>query len=281
MRFHPNWRTSFDPRSQSSRLRPEIPKFSINRDWEAKANPIPSPQEMFRASGNTPDPWQEHYLANPHDRQMVLACRRAGKSFATAVKTLHHCLTTPDALAMVFSPTLRQSVEFTRYVSSVDRCIGMPLKRISENRTELEWSNGSRLLSMPDNHEGVVGFTPTMIVIDEASRVSDLLYKSVRPMLALGGNFLAISTPFGNRGWFFDVFDNPTRLSRFRHYRVTADECPRISREFLEEEKLELGERWFRQEWYCSFEDAVDAVFSKSVIERCFVDDDVPLLFAD
>jgi len=181
---------------------------------------------------------------------------------------------------MVFSPTLRQSIEFTRYVRNVDRCIGMPFKRTRENTTEIEWANGSRILSMPDNHEGVVGFTPTMIVIDEASRTSDMLYKSIRPMLALGGDFTAISTPFGNRGWFFEVFDNPLRIRRFNHYRVTADDCPRISPDFLEEEKMELGERWFRQEWYCSFEDAVDAVFSKSVVESCFVDD-VPLLFAD
>jgi len=149
---------------------------------------------------------------------------------------------------MVFSPTLRQSVEFTRYVRTIDRCIGQPFKRTRENTTEIEWANGSRILSMPDNHEGVVGFTPTTVVIDESSRTSDMLYKSIRPMLALGGNFLAISTPFGNRGWFFDVFDNPFRLERFNHYRVTADSCPRISKEFLEEELLELGDRWFRQE---------------------------------
>lgn len=69
---------------------------------------------------------------------------------------------------MVFSPTKRQSQEFARQVRAADRAIGVPLRRVAENQTEVEWSNGSRLLSMPDRQVGVVGFTPTLIVIDEA-----------------------------------------------------------------------------------------------------------------
>lgn len=44
--------------------------------------------------------------------------------------------------------------------------------------------------------------------------------------------------------------------------RVTAYDCPRIKADFLEEERQQIGERWFRQEYMCSFEDLVDAVFS-------------------
>ena len=88
-----------DKSESPSPLRLQVPR--LNQEWEASANPIPSPQEMFRASGNTPDPWQSHYLDSNHNRQMVLACRRAGKSFATAIKTPHHCLTTREALAIV------------------------------------------------------------------------------------------------------------------------------------------------------------------------------------
>jgi hypothetical protein len=193
---------------------------------------------------------------------------------------LHHCLTTPNALGMVFSPTMRQSREFTRYCKNIDRAIGNPIKRVADNSQEIEWANGSRLLSLPDSHEGVVGFTPTYVVIDEASRVSDPLYKSIRPMLALGATFLAISTPFGKRGWFFDVWDAPLRLQRFHHWKVTADDSPRISKEFLEEERSELGDRWFRQEWYCSFEDAVDSVFSAETINKAFRADVEPLFAA-
>jgi hypothetical protein len=44
-----------------------------------------------------------------------------------------------------------------------------------------------------------------MLVIDEASRVDDTLYLAVRPLLAVsGGRLVALSTPFGKRGWFHD-----------------------------------------------------------------------------
>lgn len=241
------------------------------------AKPPLTPDVVFRAAGHTPDPWQAAFLADRHLRQTILACRRAGKTSAAAAKTLAHCLTTPDALAMVFSPTLRQSTEFARQVRAFERHLPDAPKRVRANLTEVEWANGARLMSLPDSHEGVVGFTPTWIIFDEASRVSDPLYKSVRPMLALGASLTAISTPFGQRGWFFELWDTPKRLNLFHHWRVTAYQCPRITPAFLAEERLELGDRWFRQEWLCSFEDAVGAVFSKDVIDAAFGDDVKPL----
>lgn len=182
------------------------------------------------------------------------------------MKTLAHCLTRPKSLAMVFSPTRRQSQEFVRACLDFDAALGRPVKRVRDNMGEVEWANGSRLMSLPDAQRGVVGFTPSLVVIDEASRVSDVLYKSVRPMLALGASLLTLSTPFGKRGWFFETWSDPDRLDKFRHWKVTARECPRITPGFLEEERLELGDRWFNQEWMCSFEDSVDAVFSLDVI---------------
>lgn len=168
---------------------------------------------------------------------------------------------------MVFSPTLRQSIEYARYVRRMDRGLGHPVPVARSNLTSVEWANGSRLLSLPDSHEGVVGFTPTRVVIDEGSRVSDVLYLSLRPMLALGAELEVLSTPFGKRGWFFDIFNTPKRLAMFRAWKVTAAECPRITRTFLDEERLELGERWFNQEYFLAFNDAVDAVFGADVIE--------------
>ena len=168
---------------------------------------------------------------------------------------------------MVFSPTRRQSQEFVRACLDFDAALGRPVRRVRDNLSEVEWANGSRLMSLPDAQRGVVGFTPTLVVIDEASRVSDVLYKSVRPMLALGASLLTLSTPFGKRGWFFETWSDPGRLDRFRWWRVTARECPRIGADFLEEERLELGDRWFNQEWLCRFADSIDAMFSQDVIQ--------------
>lgn len=170
----------------------------------------------------------------------------------------------------MFSPTLRQSVEYCRYVRKFDKAAGHPVKVERYSQTLVEWSNGSRLISLPDSHEGVVGFTPTRIVIDEASRVSDVLYFSLRPMLAYGAQLDLLSTPFGKQGFFFGVFGTPERRARFHTYEVTAHDVPRITADFLDEERLELGDRWFAQEYLLAFNDAIDAVFSADVIAQAF-----------
>jgi hypothetical protein len=47
-----------------------------------------------------------------------------------------------------------------------------------------------------------------------------------------------------------------------RRVRVTAQQCPRIGPAFVAEERQSLGERWYRQEHFCSSEDTVDSVFA-------------------
>ena len=54
--------------------------------------------------------------------------------------------------------------------------------------------------------------------------------------------------------------------------------CPRIPAAFLTEERRALGERWYAQEYLCSFEDTIDAVFSYADIQAALADD-VPPLF--
>jgi len=235
------------------------------------------PAWPMRAMGLDPDLWQARYLADPFPRQLLLASRRVGKSTVAGVRTLSHCLTTDGALALVLSPTLRQSQEFARTVVDADRAIGRPVPVVRDSATGIEWANGSRMLSLPDNQRGVVGFSPTMIVIDEASRVSDALYKSLRPMLGLGAELCLLSTPFGRLGFFWEIWDDPNRLNLFRWWKVTADHCPRLSPEFLAEERIELGNRWFQQEYYCNFTEAIGAVFTQAMIEAAFVSGIEPL----
>ena len=53
---------------------------------------------------------------------------------------------------------------------------------------------------------------------------------------------------------------------------VAATECPRISAEFLEEERRAIGPLWFAQEYMGEFVDSGTAVFGRDLVERA-VDD--------
>ena len=79
-------------------------------------------------------------------------------------------------------------------------------------------------------------------------------------MLAVSrGRLVALSSPFGRRGWFHAEWAGGGPWHRTR---VGAAGCPRITPEFLAEERRAIGDRWFRQEYECSFEDNVAALFS-------------------
>jgi hypothetical protein len=105
--------------------------------------------------------------------------------------------------------------------------------------------------------------------------VADSLYYAVRPMLAVSrGRLVALSTPFGKRGWYHDEWHGEGEWQRVK---ITAEQCSRIAPEFLAEERRALGERWYRQEYLCSFEDTIDAVFSWADIQAALSDEVQPL----
>ena len=98
--------------------------------------------------------------------------------------------------------------------------------------------------------------------------MSDELYYSVRPMLAVsGGRLVALSTPFGTRGWWYEAWESDEPWER---YRVPAAECPRISEEFLEEERRAMGEWWWAQEYGCDFLDAETQPFGREDVDAAF-----------
>ena len=72
---------------------------------------------------------------------------------------------------------------------------------------------------------------------------------SIRPMLAVsGGRLIALSTPFGTRGWWYEAWRSRESWER---YEISASRCPRIAPDFLDEERRAMGEWWFAQEYDC------------------------------
>jgi len=165
------------------------------------------PARLLCARGLTPDPWQRELLLAP-DRQALLNCsRQSGKSTVVAALALHTLLFTPRSLVLLLSPSLRQSVEIFRRVVDGFDAVGRPLRAVRRTTLQLELANGSRVVSLPGREHTLRSFSGVnLLVLDEAARIPDVLYRSVRPMLAVSrGRLVALSTPFGQRGWFFDA----------------------------------------------------------------------------
>jgi hypothetical protein len=140
------------------------------------------------------------------------------------------------------------------------------------------------------------------LILDEAARIPDSTYYALRPMLARSkGTILAISTPFGRRGWFYEAWEDTNadehamdvaaveRLladldfpieeysapglgaprdaeDELRAYQWTKIFSPvthgsRLSRAYIANERRSIPDLWFRQEWLCEFVELGNVVF--------------------
>jgi hypothetical protein len=235
---------------------------------------------MAERAGILPDAWQCELLRSDA-KQLILNCsRQSGKSTISAVLGLHQAIYTPDSLVLLLSPSLRQSQELFRKMKDTYNALESPAlpKPAEESALRLELDNGSRIVSLPGSEQTVRGFSAvSLLIIDEASRVEDSLYQSVRPMLAVsGGRIILLSTPFGKRGFFHSEW---TSGEGWQRTKITADQCPRIDKEWLEREKAMIGSWWHRQEYGCEFVETTDSVFNFDDIQRAISKDVEPLIF--
>lgn len=238
---------------------------------------VQDPARVMGLGGMRPDPWQAQALRSQARRTLFLCSRSAGKSQTAAAIALREALLNPPALVLLLSRSLRQSGElFRERLLPLWHGLGQPERLRAPTRLELSLANGSRVVSLPENEQSIRGFNGVrLLVIDEAARVSDDLYRAVRPMVATSrGAILILSTAFGKRGFFFDLWEKGQAWDR---YKVTADECPRITPEELTEAAMDLGPRWFSQEYFCTFNDSVDQLFGQDVIDQALAAEVAPL----
>jgi hypothetical protein len=230
------------------------------------------PVRLLDALEVEPDPWQAEALRSGAPRQLYNCARQTGKSTVAGTLAAHTALYRPESLTLLLSPTLRQSQELFRKALGVYRANGRPVAPEAETALSLTLENGSRVLSLPGSSEGSIrGFSGVdLLIVDEASRVANELYSAVRPMLAVsGGRLLALSTPFGSRGWWWEAWESREPWER---YRITAEQCPRIPEVFLAEERRTLGDWWYRQEYLCEFLDPQGAVFTREEVEAALTE---------
>lgn len=216
------------------------------------------------------DPWQTDVLRSSDSRTLLLATRQGGKSTVAAGKALHKAQYKPGSLSLLLSPSERQSGELFKKVLDVYTRTGRSIPTKSQSALRLELSNGSRIEALPGTESSIRGYSAVdLLVCDEASRIPDELWFAVRPMVSVSqGDILALSTPFGKRGWFYSEWSTS---SYWKKIRITARECPRLTEEILEQEEQSLGTFYFRQEYLCEFLDTsgVEGFINPEAVYAC------------
>ncbi|MEZ5404505.1 MAG: terminase large subunit [Bryobacteraceae bacterium] len=230
--------------------------------------------------GFHPDPKQAQVLDTGHRRIILNCSRQWGKSTITAVKALHHALAKRKSVTLILAPSERQSIELLLKIRAHLGHLNISTRRDPATRTGIRLPNESRILALPSSEATIRGFSATLLIIDEAARVSDDLYHSVRPMLATHDDaaLCLLSTPNGRSGFFYDTWSaSNAGAGSFVRISAPATECPRISSKFLAEERGNLPEAVFAQEYLCEFTKNRSALFDPDDIQAALTPDPAPL----
>jgi hypothetical protein len=224
-----------------------------------------------------PNEHQAEVLRSTAKRGILNCSRQWGKSTVMVVKALYRALTVRGSLVLVSSPSKRQSAEWMRKARVMVRRMGIAPRGDGDNAVSLMLPNGSRIVGLPRVEDTIRGFSAvSMLVIDEASRVSDEMYEALRPMLAVGdGDLWMLSTPRGRSGFFYETWEHggPDWL----RVRGPATECVQISKRFLEEQRRVMGADKFRQEHMCEFVGRGMGAFDRELVEAMLDDDLLPM----
>jgi hypothetical protein len=233
----------------------------------------PTAAQMMTWLGLDPDPWQVEVIDGGHKQLLLNACRQAGKSTAVALLALMETLFLSGRTVLLLSRSYRQSAELFRTVRRLYRLMRAPMQQRLTYEV-LELTNQSRIVCLPCREETIRGYANVhLLVIDEAARVPDELYRAVRPMLAVsGGRIVCLSTPYGKRGFFWEAWAKGGK--DWARIEVPAERVARIGPAHLEMERRALGEPWYQQAYGCSFASVEGLVYPD--FRRCVVQGPAP-----
>ena len=224
--------------------------------------------------------WEKRFLHFcDYYEKPVLAntCRGSGKTELAAAIATHHIIFRSDQTVLLASPGFSQSKELYRRCRRLYSKYDAPKPHlISDTKTSMELSNGSRLIVISGGNEiAPRSYRSNLIICDELGHCDrNMVESALIPSMSGVPNarFLGISTPNGKEGNIFWEYWSADEGS-FEKIMVTADESKRITKKYLTQMRAVMRPEKFSQEYNCVFVAGGDSpYFDSDVIDRCFVE---------
>lgn len=226
------------------------------------------------------DEWQREYIdkAMETSRIAIAACRQSGKSTVTAGFAAWYMTYNPGVLVLIASKSLRQAAYFIDKIRNSVLFHWEKKHLLEANKLSITLPNGSTAVAIPcQNPDAGRGFSPQLVILDEAAFAAEELLAVITPSLAAThGALHMISSPNGPAGFFYEAVEGKAS-DAFWQMQVTHHQCPRISQEFLAAERLTLGEMRFKQEYLAQFLSPEGAFFGFESLNALFAGEDPDL----
>lgn len=226
----------------------------------------------------TLDPWQQEVM-DTKGNICLRSGRQSGKSTIISRRGGEYAATHRNKTVLIIASVERQA--FLLFEKVLDHLYQNHKNLIKTGKdrptkSRIKLINGSVIHCLPTGLSGygIRGYTIDLLIADEAAFIPEEVWTAVTPMLAVTkGDIILLSTPFGKGGYFYRCFNDPT----FTSFHVSSEDCPRISNEFLDQERARMSKLQYAQEYLGEFVDELRRFFSTELIQSCMLPYEIPV----
>lgn len=212
--------------------------------------------------------YQERFIRHMDDNRFTITLqpRQCGKTLTVAMYLLWYAMFNADCLLLIASKNQSHALEIAGRVrfayENLPNWIKCGLKYY--NRHNIEFDNGSRIISEATTEKTGRGLAITKIYLDELAfinpRIQQELWNSLTPTLSTGGSAIISSTPNGDTELFASLWrgantagDGKPGANGYAPFRVFWQEHPEREENYWETMVAQLGLPATRQEVGCEF----------------------------
>jgi len=240
-----------------------------------------------------PFPYQDIVLNDKSNRVIICSSRQVGKTWAVIIRALHYTIYHPNSVVLVFSRSLDQAKRVIREMKKLIHAGNEYFNRATSkqignkaawmfpeeldnkrpnNTTQISFKNGSTIHSLPST-PSARGYPAHMVIVDEAAFVDEEVFETViEPTVRFtGGSIFLISTPNGQKGFFYDLFDPFDKREHHEYKRFWWNwrMCPKEEIKAMTEMKRQNTRNplKFEQEYEASFTSDARAFFQSRDVD--------------
>lgn len=229
-------------------------------------------------------PYQKRMLKaiDGYKYSIFMYARQTGKSFAVALWAVMRALDKPNHLVAIISPVERQSKELMEKVRRHIEFFKVVGAKYGENFfedtkisvLEARLPNGSRIMGLPANPDGVRGLTGD-VILEEAAFFQDgfRVYQAIFPSITRNRDYklVVISTPNGKSDLFYHLWTYSEGRELWYREKLTIFDAVREGLN-VDINALRDGvpsEEVWRAEYLCEFIDEAGAFIPYELIQSC------------
>lgn len=160
-------------------------------------------------------PYQRDFVLNQSKRKIWVSSRQIGKSWTIALILCYKALSKQNGLSLCVSVNSRSASEIIRKCSQFAEAV----RKLSNGSIDYEasydhinFSNGSRVLSLPSTSDGLRGWSGNCVCLDEAAFIYKLdeILQGIAPTLTRDpdAELIMTTTPAGMNGDFYELYQN-------------------------------------------------------------------------